>query len=408
MRPRVAIASVLASALAFAGCVGDTDPATNVTSKTAQLNAHGRTNDGPASWWWEYSTSRSTLEANGGTEVCGSPPEADGRCGPAQGPSQQDVALSFKLTGLTPSTTYWFRACGQDVNDANPTCGRVLSFTTLAEYYVFHSKVGSFGTGAQQFNTPLGVAVAGDASGTPRLKVTDYGNRRLSTLALEPLQVLTTFTDSVFQPRWIARDHLDNVWITEWNAVVAMDTANTRIAGWGGFGPGDGQFFEAAGIAVQREASGPFTVRRIYVADRAADRVQKFDPTGGVIAQWGGLGNGPGQLNEPIGVAVRGNVYVADFGNDRIQVFSPSGAFIRQWPVTDPVGVAFDAAGNVFVASNFEVLKFTSAGALITRWGSRGSGNGQFDGAAGVAVDAAGDVYVADTENDRVQKFKKE
>ena len=117
---------MLAAALALAGCVGDTDPATNVTSKTAQLNAHGRTNDGPASWWWEYSTSKATVESNGGTEVCGSPPEADGRCGPAQGPSGTNVALNFKLTGLTPSTTYWFRACGQDVNDPSPTCGRVL------------------------------------------------------------------------------------------------------------------------------------------------------------------------------------------------------------------------------------------------------------------------------------------
>ena len=110
--------SVLAAAvvcLGVVGCVGDTDPATNVTNLSAKLNAHGFTNDGPATWWWEYDTVKSELGTSGDTEVCGNPSEADKRCGPARaGSPGSQVSLSVTVTGLTPNTTYYFRACGQD------------------------------------------------------------------------------------------------------------------------------------------------------------------------------------------------------------------------------------------------------------------------------------------------------
>jgi hypothetical protein len=118
-------------ALGAVGCVGATDPATEITATQAILNAHGYTDDGPAEWWWEYSTSRSTLEAGAGIKVCGNPPEPDRRCGPAEGGSESNpIALSVVASGLTPNTTYHFRACGQDTNDAGPTCANIRSLRT--------------------------------------------------------------------------------------------------------------------------------------------------------------------------------------------------------------------------------------------------------------------------------------
>ncbi len=75
-----------------------------------------------------------------------------------------------------------------------------------------------------------------------------------------------------------------------------------------------------------------------------------------------------------------------------------------------PSGVAVDPDGNVYVGDtdNNRIQKFTSAGVFLSKWGSYGSGDGQFYYPEGVAVDADGNVYVADTDNNRIQKFTSE
>ncbi|MDW3666790.1 MAG: hypothetical protein QOA57_01420, partial [Nitrososphaeraceae archaeon] len=64
-------------------------------------------------------------------------------------------------------------------------------------------------------------------------------------------------------------------------------------------------------------------------------------------------------------------------------------------------------SGNVYVAdfSLDRIQKFTSDGTLITKWGTEGSGDRQFNYPYGVAVDSSGRVYVADDHNYRMQVF---
>jgi hypothetical protein len=70
-------------------------------------------------------------------------------------------------------------------------------------------------------------------------------------------------------------------------------------------------------------------------------------------------------------------------------------------------GVAVDSAGNVYVTDlgNHRVEKFTSSGSFIMSWGGSGTGNGQFSGPEGIAIDLTDNIYIADTGNHRVQKF---
>ncbi|MBF0487899.1 MAG: hypothetical protein HQK98_07035 [Nitrospirae bacterium] len=72
-----------------------------------------------------------------------------------------------------------------------------------------------------------------------------------------------------------------------------------------------------------------------------------------------------------------------------------------------PIGIAVDSNGYVYVADlfNYRIQKFTSNGTFVTKWGSYGSGNGQFIIPEGLAADSNGYVYVADPTNNRIQKF---
>ena len=94
-----------------------------------------------------------------------------------------------------------------------------------------------------------------------------------------------------------------------------------------------------------------------------------------------------------------------------------AGNFLLQWgsagtgpsqfnsPGTN--GMALDPSGNVFVADtgNNRIQKFDHDGNFLLQWGSAGSGNGQFSSPNGLAVDGTGYVYVVDNGNNRVQKF---
>jgi len=77
------------------------------------------------------------------------------------------------------------------------------------------------------------------------------------------------------------------------------------------------------------------------------------------------------------------------------------------WYFNSPSGVAVDGSGNFYVADsdNNRIQKFDSNGTFLATWGSEGSGNGQFSWPRGIAVDVSGMVYVADRGNNRIQKF---
>lgn len=73
----------------------------------------------------------------------------------------------------------------------------------------------------------------------------------------------------------------------------------------------------------------------------------------------------------------------------------------------NPQGVAVDSVGNVYVAdtNNNRIQKFTAAGVFLAQWGTYGPGNGQFDQPWAIAVDADDNVYVTEHNNHRVQRF---
>lgn len=198
---------------------------------------------------------------------------------------------------------------------------------------------------------------------------------------------------------------------------------------FGSEGKGFGQFALPDGIAVDDAGT-------IWVADRDNNRIVRFANDGTPrpfeplrYRRWS---SDPGFFRLPYDVDVDGlgNLFVADTQNHRIQVFSPEGRFLRKWgrnggdgtPGTgdgefnQPRDLSLDALGNVWVADheNKRVQKFTAEGRFLGRWGANGgdgtlgSGPGEFNSPRGLSSDAQGNVYVADDANHRVQKLTKD
>jgi DNA-binding beta-propeller fold protein YncE len=79
-----------------------------------------------------------------------------------------------------------------------------------------------------------------------------------------------------------------------------------------------------------------------------------------------------------------------------------------RWTILDGQGESGpNASDNVYVTDvdNNRIQKFRSTGAFITKWGSEGEGDGQFQCLIGIVVDSSGNVYVTDIENHRIQVF---
>ncbi len=177
----------------------------------------------------------------------------------------------------------------------------------------------------------------------------------------------------------------------------------------------------------------------LYVTDSGNQLIREVTPAGAVSTVAGTVGqsgilDGTGisaGFNSPQGPAVdaAGNLYVADYNSATIRKITPAGVVTTfaglalTTGVTDgtgtaarfnkPSGVAVDSSGNVYVADsgNHTIRKITSAGVVTTLAGSATvSGNTDGTGTAAffnnprsVVVDSAGNLYVADTNNNAIR-----
>jgi sugar lactone lactonase YvrE len=301
------------------------------------------------------------------------------------------------------------------------------------------------GTGAAaKFNTPVGVAT--DAAGN--VYVADQANNRIRKIT--PAGVVSTFAGSTAgfadgtgaaakfnTPNAVATDAAGNVYVADTGnqkirKITPAGVVSTFAGSTAGFADGTGaavKFKNPYGVAT--DATG-----NVYVADYLNNKIRKITPAGEVSTLAGstsGFADGTGavaQFNSPIGVATdaAGNVYVADVYNYKIRKITPVGEVSTLAGSTSgfangtgtaaqfnsPRGVATDAAGNVYVADygNNKIRKITPAGEVSTFAGSGANGTtegpvatAKFSGPQAVATDAAGNVYVADQVNNRIRKI---
>jgi len=145
----------------------------------------------------------------------------------------------------------------------------------------------------------------------------------------------------------------------------------------------------------------------IWVVDQMSNMIIKFDPSGQVQLLLGRKAEAERipalPLNRPPGAPGGGGG-----GEGPAAPRGLPGAGAQSDIFQRPTDVAWDAAGNIYVADgygNARVAKFDKDGKFVKSWGSKGDAQNQFNTVHGIAIDSQGNVYVADSGNKRIQVF---
>jgi outer membrane protein assembly factor BamB len=193
------------------------------------------------------------------------------------------------------------------------------------------------------------------------------------------------------------------VWVPEAESgrIAILGPDGALVEHWGDPGTGEGQFdfTRANGDGYGTLAFAPDG--SFYVLDAGNRRIQHFDADRTFVNAWGSFGSGPGQFNDPVGLAVGadGTVWVLDNLRNVIEHYAPDGTVLGSVdpfaarPVNDGANsLAIDPAGNLYVslASPSSIAVFDPAGTFV-----RFVGQGAFDEqATHMAIDAAGRLFV--------------
>jgi sugar lactone lactonase YvrE len=306
-----------------------------------------------------------------------------------------------------------------------------------------------------QLGYPQGVAL--DAAGN--LFIADSANGRVRKVS--PSGIIITVagnnapgssgdgapaTSAQVSPAGVVVDRAGNLFISDpFNARVRMVSSRgiiTTVAGNGTRGiSGDGgpatsaQLYAPQGVAVDEAGN-------LFIADSGNGRLRKVSPSGIITTVAGGGKNVPGDGGPAIsaqfdasGVAVdrAGNLFLSDLGYQSIRKVSPDGIITKvagngrstfygtfsgdggpavSAQLAYPTGVAVDAAGNLFIAESGRIRKVSSSGIISTVAGNGVSGfsgdggpatSAQLNMPEGVAVDGAGNLFIADVDNSRIR-----
>ena len=241
----------------------------------------------------------------------------------------------------------------------------------------------------------------------------------------------------LFEPGGIVVDSSGNIYIADSVNHVVRKISNGTITTYAGTGATPG-YTGDGGPAAKAELNNPTGLAldasgNLYIADSANNLIREVSSSGTIttIAGSNSLGGGytgdgaaalDAQLSDPVAVAVdsSGNLYIADANNNVIREVSGGnintlvGGIATSGQLNHPTAVVVDPAGNLFIADTVgrRIVEYSPGGAFTVLAGDESFGFGGDGGPGtqatlydpmGVAVDPSGNVYIADTLNSRVR-----
>ena len=352
------------------------------------------------------------------------------------------MSLRLHFRRIAPAVTLAFCAAAQQ-----------YTITTIggngSPGYVDGPEVGS------QFDIPAAVAV--DTKGN--IYIADSVNHRVRMISGGTISTVAgtgtpgyagdggqATSAELDYPAGVAVDSSGNLFISDMkNQVIRKVNSSGVISTYAGnqalgFGFGSdnvlattGQLYNPLGLAV--DSAGNLYIADSHVGADTAGLVRKVTASTGIISTVVGLGITAGLLVNPEAVALdpAGNIYISDpeqhvvakfsagvlkldFAGTGYSGFAGDGGPAENAKVGDPIGVAADAAGNVYIAdsTNNRIRRVALDGTIstiagVTKFGYSGDGGpaleAQLWSPRGVAVDAGGNIYIADTENDTIRQL---
>ena len=329
----------------------------------------------------------------------------------------------------------------------------------------FSLKFGSTGTGNDEFDNPTDILVSDNGRS---IFVVDNNNHRISvfeddgdydfkfgsfcdTTSIDDCNEDADGADSVGDgqfddPLVIAKDAAGRIFI--------IDADNDRVQVFDGTGEFKSKFGSstrsadeylgsATGIVIQE------STRKVLVSNTDTDSISIFDSSGEYLSEFNSF-DGNNRFNNPTNMIIDNSnqiLYVSDSGNDRIVIFElvtgntcPTGTqeavdgvcFVEKFGSTgsdngelnDPGGLAYDSIDDLLYVADSDNDRIQVFGIVdtdtcpddtdeivngicfIEKFGTTGSGNGEFNKPLGIALDQTNDLLmVADSANDRIQVF---
>ncbi|MBS1532471.1 MAG: hypothetical protein JSU01_19365 [Bacteroidetes bacterium] len=359
------------------------------------------------------------------------------------------------LSGLTAGTTYYLRAYA--TNAFGTGYGSVITFTTPSGLSSVSGTVTTFagsgtagfldgsGIGAQ-FSNPSGMVA--DAQGN--IYISDAFNNRIRKIA--PDGTVTTvagngtagYVDAdaadaeFYAPHGLAIDASGNLFVADYgNNVIRKIGTDGTVSTYAGNGVA--AFVDGAALKVAA-FNGPAGLAfdskgNLFVADQNNNMIRKITPTGGVSLFAGARSGGYlnltvdsasgnwGAFAKPSGLVFdkNGNLYVSDQNNSAIRQITPAGVIStiaggrdQEALIGYPAAICIDASGNSYIADESGRIIELTAGKLLYILAGGNNVQGYADGSGsaalfntpmGICVDASGNVYVSDFNNNRIRKL---